>query len=119
MTQVTNVEPEALSRIEPEKRETAHLPQAGSIEHAALVDAIRLNFPEIYEAPDYARIGRPYGESAGWNSPVSAPSSAEAQPQKIRCCQQKQQSMLSICQGFPASCRFLRERFLPLSPPSR
>jgi hypothetical protein len=49
MTQVTKAEPEALSRIDFGGKKMTRIPAIPRAEHAALVDAIRLNFPEIYD----------------------------------------------------------------------
>jgi hypothetical protein len=76
MTQVVNAEPEVLSEVELRQNETAQILPVGSPEHAALVDAIKQNFPEIYQAPDRTEIGKSYGKPAAWNTPVPAPSSA-------------------------------------------
>jgi hypothetical protein len=49
MTQVTNAEPEALSRNDLGGNKSNRIPAIPPAEHAALLDAIRLNFPEIYD----------------------------------------------------------------------
>jgi hypothetical protein len=55
MTQVTKAEPEALSRNDFGGNITPRIPTIPPAEHAALLDAIRLNFPEIYEDRHHLR----------------------------------------------------------------
>ncbi len=62
MSQVMNEGPETLSKLEFGGNETIVIPSIGSPEHLALVDAIRLNFPEIYEITKDAKKGTNCGE---------------------------------------------------------
>jgi hypothetical protein len=68
MTQVENAEPEDLSKTDHFSKEARCFPTVGTREHAELIQAIMLNFPEIYEkaevlggnmSPIMERIERP------------------------------------------------------------
>jgi len=76
MTQVMNESPETQSRFALGGNEAMVSPQVGSPEHSALVEAIRLNFPEIYEAAEDAKIGAHYGEPVPFESTVPTLQSA-------------------------------------------
>ncbi len=68
MSQVANESPETLSKLEFGGSETTVIPSNGSPEHLALVDAIRLNFPEIFEAAEDAKTGTHCGEPVACSS---------------------------------------------------
>ena len=69
MSQVKNESPETLSRMEFGGNQTdSDSRPIGSPEHLALVDAIRLNFPEIYEAAEDAETGTHCGEPVACSS---------------------------------------------------
>jgi len=76
MTQVMNESPETQSKSAFGGNESVVFPPIGSPEHSALVEAIRLNFPEIYEAAEDAKIAAHFGEPVAFGSPVPAPQSA-------------------------------------------
>ena len=76
MSQVMNESPETLSKLEFGGNETSVIPPVGSPEHSALVDAIRSNFPEIYEAAESARISAHCAEPVACSSPLPARQSA-------------------------------------------
>jgi hypothetical protein len=62
MSQVRKVEPETLSGIDPMDKQTNGFPAIGTPEHAALVAAIKLNFPEIYANLDDSAAGEHTGK---------------------------------------------------------
>jgi hypothetical protein len=76
MTQVMNESPETRSRFALGGNEAVDSPQIGSPEHAALVDAIKLNFPEIYETAKDAEISADFGEPVAFDSTVPTLQSA-------------------------------------------
>ena len=76
MTQVMNESPESLSKLEFGGNEASVSPPAGSPEHAALVESIRQNFPEIYHAAESLEIAEPCREPIAMGAPVPAPQSA-------------------------------------------
>jgi hypothetical protein len=76
MSQVMNESPETLSKLELGGNETSVIPPIGSPEHLALVDAIRLNFPEIYEAAKDAKMGTHCGEPVACSSLTPVPQGA-------------------------------------------
>ena len=76
MSQVMNESPETLSKLEFGGHEASVIPPIGSPEHSALVDAVRLNFPEIYDAPEDANIGARRGEHVACSSPMPVPQTA-------------------------------------------
>jgi hypothetical protein len=73
MTQVVNVEPEYLSRSHSVDMRTRRYPVIGTPEHTALVNAIRLNFPEIYDEPNDTETGQQLFELGVWNSAIHPP----------------------------------------------
>jgi hypothetical protein len=70
MTQVTKVEPEALSKSDFGSHEAWCVPAIGTPEHAKLVDAIKQNFPEIYQDPNDSERIEPYRGPPDWSSPL-------------------------------------------------
>jgi hypothetical protein len=64
MSQVTNAEPEDLSGDDPMCNENRRFPAIGTPEHTALVEAIKLNFPEIYMNADGSGNGAQAGQPA-------------------------------------------------------
>jgi hypothetical protein len=62
MTQVPQAEPEARSRNDFGGNEPWQTPAIGTPEHAALVDAIKQNFPEVYSAPKDSGNGKQFRE---------------------------------------------------------
>jgi len=68
MTQVSNDEPDALPKNDLTGKAPEGIPALGTAEHAALVNAIKLNFPEIYIAQENCRMGEPYVRPPEWGS---------------------------------------------------
>lgn len=58
MTQVPKAEPDASSSNNFRGNETWQIPAIGTPEHAALVEAIKQNFPEIYVTPNDSSMGK-------------------------------------------------------------
>ena len=73
MTQVPQAEPEAVSQNDFGGNETWRIPAIGTPEHAALVDAIKQNFPEIYDDPNAPGNSEQFCDSPGWISPNHFP----------------------------------------------
>jgi|CZKZ01.1.fsa_nt_gi hypothetical protein len=73
MTQVVNVEPEFLSKNRSVDMRGRRYPAIGTPEHAALVNLIRLNFPEIYEDPEDSQNGQQVCEPGVWRSAIQPP----------------------------------------------
>ena len=73
MSQVMNVEPECPSRNRTADKKSWRYPAIGTPEHTALVDAIKLNFPEIYDHPNASGIRRQYGEPVALSSAIQPP----------------------------------------------
>jgi hypothetical protein len=65
MSQVMNAEPEDVSGDYSQFEEARRFPAIGTREHTALVEAIKLNFPEIYMNADGAGNGEQAGKPAG------------------------------------------------------
>ena len=76
MTQVTNDEPDALPKSDLAGNGPGGIPAIGTPERAALVNAIKLNFPEIYVALENCGIGESYAQPPEWSSPSQPPPGA-------------------------------------------
>ena len=76
MTQVGNAEPEDLSWTDRFSKEAGCFSALGIREHAALVQAIMLNFPEIYERTDVPKRVKKPVESGTWSQVAYPPTSA-------------------------------------------
>jgi hypothetical protein len=61
MSQVLDNEPKSCARIAPVLLETRRLRAMNIHEHARLVQAIMLNFPEIYDEPSVPNIAALFG----------------------------------------------------------
>jgi hypothetical protein len=66
------IEPENFSGAHSYRWKKGSFPAIGTAEHIALVAAIRLNFPEIYDNPIYPPRGQEYRELPVLSS-VSSP----------------------------------------------
>jgi hypothetical protein len=70
------IEPEDFSGDDSCRWKKGSFPPIGTAEHTALVEAIRLNFPEIYENPVAPSSGREYRELSGLSAVMSSSASA-------------------------------------------
>jgi hypothetical protein len=65
MTQIIRAEPHDQQENCLPCKQASYVPSAKTAEHAALVEAIRLKFPEIYQAPAASQNGSVAGEHRG------------------------------------------------------
>jgi hypothetical protein len=70
------IEPEDFSGDHSNRWKKGSFPAIGTAEHTALVEAIRLNFPEIYENPVVPPSSREYRELASVSLVMSSSASA-------------------------------------------
>jgi hypothetical protein len=73
MNRVTNAEPDPQSRNDMGSNEKRLFPAIGTPEHAALVEAIKVNFPEIYHTRETPGSDEKFVQPLAWSPSFRPP----------------------------------------------